>query len=77
VAEPASEPSADSPATRTDARIDLREQWSRISRNHQAAHLLVDIMGYPVIQAAQILGVSEGTLKKPPGATGKTSLNLP
>ncbi len=63
VAEPADEPSTDSQTAQADVRFDLRKQWSRISNEQQAVLLLVDMMGYPYAEAAQILGVSEGTLK--------------
>ncbi len=63
VAEPEGEPSTGSEVAQADTRIDLRELWSGISREHQAALLLVDMMGYPLAEAAEILGVPEGTLK--------------
>jgi RNA polymerase sigma-70 factor, ECF subfamily len=63
VAEPAREPSTGPETAQADTRIDIRGQWSGISKDHQAALLLVDMMGYPVVEAAQILGVAEGTLK--------------
>jgi RNA polymerase sigma-70 factor (ECF subfamily) len=47
----------------TDARLDIRMQWRRISPEHRAALLLVDVMNYPIAEAAALLGVSEGTLK--------------
>jgi RNA polymerase sigma-70 factor (ECF subfamily) len=63
VAEPAGEPSSGSETGQADTRIDLWKQWSRISTDQQAVLLLVDIMGYPFVEAARILGVPEGTLK--------------
>jgi RNA polymerase sigma-70 factor, ECF subfamily len=63
VAEPAGEPPTGSETGQADTRIDLRKQWSSISKDQQAALLLVDMMGYPFVEAAGILGVPEGTLK--------------
>jgi RNA polymerase sigma-70 factor (ECF subfamily) len=63
VAEPAKEPGTGSDTAQADTRMDLRNQWSGISKDHQAALLLVDMMGYPLVEAAEILGVPEGTLK--------------
>jgi RNA polymerase sigma-70 factor, ECF subfamily len=63
VAEPAAEPCAGPETAQADMRIDLRTLWSGISKEQQAALLLVDMMGYPVAEAAQILDISEGTLK--------------
>jgi len=63
LAEPAGEPSTSPDTPRAEARIDLRKQWSRLSRDHQAVLLLVDMLDYPVAEAAQILGVPENTVK--------------
>jgi RNA polymerase sigma-70 factor (ECF subfamily) len=63
VAEAADEPGAESETAHADDRMDLRGLWSAISKDHQAALLLVDMMGYPVAEAAEILGMPEGTLK--------------
>jgi RNA polymerase sigma-70 factor, ECF subfamily len=62
VAEPADEPWIGPETGQADTRIDLRTLWSGISTDQQAALLFVDMMGYPVAEAAGILGVSEGTL---------------
>jgi RNA polymerase sigma-70 factor, ECF subfamily len=51
------------PSAEADTRMDVRQQWLRLSPDHRAALLLVDMMGYPLAEAAQILGVSEGTMK--------------
>src|SRR5262245_35832846 len=63
VAEAVDEPWTDPEITHAESRIDLRRQWNRISRDHQATLLLVDMMDYPVAEAAKLLGVSEGTIK--------------
>jgi len=78
VAEAADQPWADKPwqedpQAQADTRIDLRKQWDRISPEHQAALLLVHMMGYPVAEAAEILGVSEGTVKSR-AARGRATL---
>jgi RNA polymerase sigma-70 factor, ECF subfamily len=46
-----------------DTRMDVHPQWLRLSADHRAALLLVDMMGYPIAEAAQILGVTENTMK--------------
>lgn len=63
VAEAADEPWTEPEVGHADTRIDVRKQWQLISPDHQAALLLVDMMDYPVAEAARILGVSEGTIK--------------
>jgi RNA polymerase sigma-70 factor, ECF subfamily len=73
VAEPVDEPSTTHQTTQADTRLDLLKQWSGISKDQQAALLLVDMMGYPVAEAAEILGVSEGTLKSR-AARGRAAL---
>jgi RNA polymerase sigma-70 factor, ECF subfamily len=49
--------------TQADTRMDVRKQWLRLSADHRAALLLVDIMGYPLAEAARVVGVAEGTMK--------------
>jgi RNA polymerase sigma-70 factor (ECF subfamily) len=63
VAEPADEPATSSKAAETETRLDLQKQWSRLSRNHQAVLLLVDMLDYPIAEAAEILGVPRNTVK--------------
>jgi len=63
VAELADEPSISSQMPEAETRIDIRKQWSRLSRDHQAVLLLVDMLDYPVAEAARILGVPENTVK--------------
>jgi DNA-directed RNA polymerase specialized sigma24 family protein len=38
-------------------------RFGTLNSRSAAARLLVDMMGYPVLEAAEILGVPEGTLK--------------
>lgn len=73
VVEISEEPWTDPQTTQANTRIDLQKQWNRISRDHQAALLLVDMMGYPVAEAARVLGISEGTLKSR-AARGRAAL---
>ncbi len=56
-------PRVGSETGQADTRIDLRKQWSSISKDQQAALLLVDMMGYARSPRPRILGVPEGTLK--------------
>jgi len=63
VAEPVDEARTDPEIAQADTRLDLQEQWRRISPDQQAALLLIDLMDYPVVDAAQILDVPEGTIK--------------
>lgn len=56
-------PCAAWPSAEADTRMDVRKQWLRLSADHRAALLLVDMMGYPLAEAAQILGVSECAMK--------------
>lgn len=63
VAEAADEPQTDPQMAQAESRLDLHAQFQRISRDHQAALLLVDMMGFPVAEAADLLGVPENTLK--------------
>jgi RNA polymerase sigma-70 factor, ECF subfamily len=46
-----------------DTRMDVHPQWLRLSADHRAALLLVDIMGYPIAEAARVVDVAEGTMK--------------
>jgi RNA polymerase sigma-70 factor (ECF subfamily) len=63
VAEPADEAWTSPQMGQTETRIDLKKHWSRLSRDHQAVLLLVDMLDHPVAEAAQILGVPENTVK--------------
>jgi RNA polymerase sigma-70 factor, ECF subfamily len=51
------------PIMQADTRMDVRKQWLRLSADHRAALLLVDMMGYTFAEAARIVGVAEGTMK--------------
>jgi RNA polymerase sigma-70 factor, ECF subfamily len=54
---------ATDPSDRTDTAIDVRAALQQLVPEQQAALVLVDMLGYPVADAARELGVSEGTLK--------------
>jgi RNA polymerase sigma-70 factor, ECF subfamily len=51
------------PSGSSDTAIDVRAALQQLVPDQQAALVLVDMLGYPVADAAQILGVSEGTVK--------------
>jgi RNA polymerase sigma-70 factor, ECF subfamily len=51
------------PSAGSDAAIDVRAALRRLVPEQQAALVLVDMLGYSVVDAAQILGVPEGTVK--------------
>jgi len=55
-------PQAD-PSGSSDTTIDVRAALQHLVPEQRAALVLVDMLGYPVADAAQILGVSQGTLK--------------
>ncbi len=63
VAEIPDEPRTDPELAQAEARLDLQRLKHRLSPDHQAALLLVDVMGYPIAEAAALAGVSEGCLK--------------
>jgi RNA polymerase sigma-70 factor, ECF subfamily len=46
-----------------DQKLDIRKGWGRLPPGQRACLLLVDMLGYPFAEAAQILRVSESTLK--------------
>jgi RNA polymerase sigma-70 factor, ECF subfamily len=52
------DPSADS-----DTSLDVMAALRNLPPDQQAALVLVDMLGYPVADAAQVLGVSAGTIK--------------
>jgi RNA polymerase sigma-70 factor, ECF subfamily len=54
----AADPSSDS-----DTSMDVRAALRTLPPDQQAALVLVDMLGYPVATTAEILGVSEGTVK--------------
>jgi RNA polymerase sigma-70 factor, ECF subfamily len=51
------------PAADSDTSLDVMSALRMLARDQQAALVLVDMLGYPVAEAAAILGVSEGTVK--------------
>jgi RNA polymerase sigma-70 factor, ECF subfamily len=51
------------PSDSSDTAIDVRAALRQLVPEQQAALVLVDMLGYTVVDAAQILGVSEGTVK--------------
>jgi RNA polymerase sigma-70 factor (ECF subfamily) len=57
----APEPAA--PAHDHDTALVVRQALAALPAEQRAALVLVDVQGYPVIEAAEILGVAEGTIK--------------
>jgi RNA polymerase sigma-70 factor (ECF subfamily) len=55
------EPAA--PATDHDTALVVRQALAALAPEQRAALVLVDVQGYPVAEAAAILGVAEGTVK--------------
>jgi RNA polymerase sigma-70 factor, ECF subfamily len=51
------------PAGTTDTSMDVMAALRRLPPDQQAALVLVDMLGYSVADAAEVLGVSEGTVK--------------
>ena len=51
------------PSGTTDTALDVRAALRRLVPEQQAALVLVDMLGYPVADAAEVLGVSQGTVK--------------
>jgi RNA polymerase sigma-70 factor (ECF subfamily) len=51
------------PAADSDLSLDVRSALRTLPPDQQAALVLVDMLGYPVADAAQVLGVSAGTIK--------------
>lgn len=47
----------------TEVRLDVHEALAKLPEGQRAALILVDMHAVPVIEAAQILGVAEGTVK--------------
>ena len=46
-----------------ETRLDVREALARLPEGQRMALVLVDMHGMPVAEAAQVLGVAEGTVK--------------
>ncbi|CAL9466862.1 RNA polymerase sigma factor SigM [Streptomyces sp. enrichment culture] len=55
--------SAEAPAERQDLHRQLLAALTRLPADQRAALVLVDMQGYPVAEAAEILGVPTGTVK--------------
>jgi RNA polymerase sigma-70 factor, ECF subfamily len=51
------------PSGTTDTALDVQAALRRLVPEQQAALVLVDMLGYPVADAAEVLGVAEGTVK--------------
>jgi RNA polymerase sigma-70 factor (ECF subfamily) len=51
------------PVNDRDTAMDVRQALLQIPAEQRAALVLVDVQGYPVAEAAVILGVAEGTIK--------------
>jgi RNA polymerase sigma-70 factor, ECF subfamily len=51
------------PSTDSDTSLDVMAALRMLPPEQQAALVLVDMLGYPVAEAADILGISEGTVK--------------
>ncbi len=51
------------PSSTSDTSLDVAAELRRLPHDQQAALVLVDMLGYPVADAAEILGVSQGTVK--------------
>jgi len=58
----AGRPAAD-PSSSSDTAIEVRAALQQLVPEQQAALVLVDMLGYPVADAARVLGISEGTVK--------------
>jgi RNA polymerase sigma-70 factor, ECF subfamily len=54
---------ASDPSSRSDISLEVSAALRRLPRDQQAALVLVDMLGYPVAEAADILGISPGTVK--------------
>ncbi len=51
------------PSSASDTALDVNAALRTLAPDQQAALVLVDMLGYPVADAAKVLGVSEGTVK--------------
>jgi RNA polymerase sigma-70 factor, ECF subfamily len=51
------------PSAASDTSLDVTAALHRLPHDQQTALVLVDMLGYPVADAAMILGVSQGTVK--------------
>jgi RNA polymerase sigma-70 factor, ECF subfamily len=55
--------SAPDPSSDSDTSLDVMSALRTLPPEQQAALVLVDMLGYPVAEASDILGVSQGTVK--------------
>src|SRR5215467_1130625 len=55
--------SAPDPSAASDTSLDVMSALRTLPPDQQAALVLVDMLGYPVADAADVLGVSQGTVK--------------
>jgi RNA polymerase sigma-70 factor (ECF subfamily) len=60
---PATGPEPAAPAQDHDTALVVREALAALPAEQRAALVLVDVQGYPVAEAAEILDVAEGTIK--------------
>jgi RNA polymerase sigma-70 factor (ECF subfamily) len=51
------------PSQCSDTALDVRAALQQLVPDQRAALVLVDMLGYPVADAARVLGVSQGTVK--------------
>jgi RNA polymerase sigma-70 factor, ECF subfamily len=51
------------PSAASDTSLDVRDALRTLPPDQQAALVLVDMLGYPVADAAAVLGISPGTVK--------------
>ncbi|MFI5495470.1 RNA polymerase sigma factor SigM [Actinoplanes sp. NPDC051859] len=58
-----SRPEPAAPAPDHDTALVVRAALADLPPDQRAALVLVDVQGYPVVEAAEILGVAEGTIK--------------
>jgi RNA polymerase sigma-70 factor (ECF subfamily) len=60
---PPTGPEPAAPAPDHDTALVVRDALAALPAEQRAALVLVDVQGYPVAEAAEILGVAEGTIK--------------
>jgi RNA polymerase sigma-70 factor (ECF subfamily) len=51
------------PSSASDTTLDVMAALRTLPPDQQAALVLVDMLGYPVADAAEVLGISQGTVK--------------
>jgi len=61
---PSTGPEPAAPVQDHDTALVVRQALAALPAEQRAALVLVDVQGYPVAEAAEILGVAEGTIKK-------------